>query len=71
MGEEHINPELLKRLGRISDEPTRDTPSSRYRRDQDPSPPASMQPGANNVVFFWIGYFVFFLIAVPLLISLL
>lgn len=71
MGDEHINPELLKRLGRVRDEPAPDTPSSRYRRDLDPSRPASMQPGADNIAFFWIGYFIFFLIAVPLLISVL
>ncbi|MEU7032751.1 hypothetical protein ABZ958_03570 [Streptomyces sp. NPDC046237] len=72
MGDEHINPELLKRLGRIDEHPQPSaTPSSRYRRDLDPALPASMQPGATNIAIFWIGYFIFFLIIVPILIALL
>ncbi|MFG2144143.1 hypothetical protein ACGFRG_08075 [Streptomyces sp. NPDC048696] len=66
--DEHINPELLKRLGRVKPEPI-DTPESRYRSELDPMLPASMQPGSDKLAFFWIAYFLILLLVVPVLIE--
>jgi hypothetical protein len=41
------------------------TPSARYRPDQDPMRPASMQPGSDKLAPFWIAFFVIVIFVLP------
>ena len=47
-------------IARLEQERLANTPSGRYRREQDLSRPASMQRGSDKLPLFWIAWFVVF-----------
>lgn len=47
------------------------TPAPMHQPKLDRNLPASMQPGNDKLAFFWIAYFLFFLVVVPILFALL
>jgi hypothetical protein len=65
-----LDPEKRREIEeRLAAERLANTPSARYRPDQDPYKPASMQPGSDMLAPFWIGFFVIVIFVLPVVID--